>query len=156
MTAHEILTQAKKAGLSLWLASSNGSVGIAYSDKGKIKPFIPYIKANRQALVKLLRKRLPVVPNKRTPGAITLELSRQWLNANKSPDHVAIAVPSKVRWLAGWLPRGKKWQFQLNTEGGDDGRLGWCDWNAACEAVEAEHQQAVKATGGHHGITKQD
>ena len=151
ITAPEILTKAKAAGLKLWLTTRNGILGIAYNDATKIKPFVPHIKANRDEIIRLLKIRLPKLTKKGIPGAIALELSRQWLDENQTESSTPIAVPTRVRFLIGWLPPAKQRKFQLNSKGQDDGQLPWKDWNEVYQVVEAEHQSHVAFVDGFRG-----
>jgi|TARA_Y100000310_G_scaffold54727_1_gene50143 hypothetical protein len=143
MTASEILTQAKAAGLNLWLEKRDGVVGINFSDPGKVKPFIKAIKADRAEVVRLLKMRLPKVPDRRVPGAITLQFCREWLDLHQSQSK-SFTAPTRLRWLVGWLPPDIQLRWQYQTDGGLDGKLAVADWRVAVDAVWAEFEANLK------------
>tara|TARA_Y100000310_G_C20475762_1_gene712324 strand:- start:160 stop:633 length:474 start_codon:yes stop_codon:yes gene_type:complete len=141
MTAQETLVQAKAAGLKLWLENRNGEIGINVSDRERIKPFIKSIKANRDAIIEILKRELPSLPERKVPGAIALELTRQWMDIH--PTDKLLPLPTRCRWLVGFLPPAKQRAFQYNTGGGNDGRLEWKDWDEALSLVEKMFDESV-------------
>lgn len=143
MTASEILTQAKAAGLNLWLERPDGVIGINFGDAGKVKPFIKAIKADRDEVVRLLKMRLPKVPKRTVPGAIALQFSRDWFDSVKQKRET-FAVPTRLRWLVGWLPPSLQLRWQYQSDGGLDGKLAVKDWQVAADAVWAEFEANQK------------
>lgn len=152
MNACQILTQVEAAGIKLWLGKfGDGGLAIGCDDPKRIKPFKKMIASHRDNVIALLKARLPV-PRKKFHSAIALEHALQWLV--EIPDDVdrLVSAPSSCRWLTGWLTPAKQREWQLNTEGGDDGKLSWDDWKEVVGRVETEFeglcQNANLAVGG--------
>jgi len=63
-----------------------------------------------------------------------------------NPSKDLIQLPTFLRWLAGWLSKSKQREWQLNTQGGDDGRLEWRDWEKVCQVVKDQFQSDLEAS----------
>lgn len=144
MNAHQIVIEVEAVGIKLWLAkSSDGMLVIAHDNAEKIKPFKKVIASHRDDVIAFLKHRLPV-PRQKICSAIALEYALQWLV--EIPDDVdrLVSAPLSCRWLTGWLTLGQQREWQLNTQGGDDGRLPWRDWKQVAALVRVEHESVCE------------